>query len=196
MSYVKHFRKTLISKLFFSLFKLQDLFFSKHCLPVDLKSFFFLYKLICARSQSSYFRKTKRHLQTRIREHLQTDTKSHILHQLNENLNCRDLCDDSCFIIIDYASSSFTLKLKETLRITWLKPALNKQKNHASVTSITSLFNQNFFLQIKKNFMARFYGQDSTASRQEPLCGSSLLFTTKFPGYLGTHFIDLRRMKG
>ena len=150
MSYVKHFRKTLISKLFFSLFKLQDLFFSKHCLPVDLKSFFFLYKLICARSQSSYFRKTKRHLQTRIREHLQTDTKSHILHQLNENLNCRDLCDDSCFIIIDYASSSFTLKLKETLRITWLKPALNKQKNHASVTSITSLFNQNFFLQIKK----------------------------------------------
>ena len=195
MSYVKHFRKTLISKLFFSLFKLQDLFFSKHCLPVDLKSFF-LYKLICARSQSSYFRKTKRHLQTRIREHLQTDTKSHILHQLNENLNCRDLCDDSCFIIIDYASSSFRLKLKETLRITWLKKALNKQKNHASVTGITSLFNQNFFLQIKKNFMARFYGQDSTASRQEPLRGSRLLFTTKFPGILGTHFIDLRRMKG
>ena len=145
MSYVKHFRKTLISKLFFHYSNCRTYFFQNIVCQL-IWSLFFLYKLICARSQSSYFRKTKRHLQTRIREHLQTDTKSHILHQLNENLNCRDLCDDSCFIIIDYASSSFRLKLKETLRITWLKPALNKQKNHASVTSITSLFNQNFFL--------------------------------------------------
>ena len=32
-------------------------------------------------------------------------------------------------------------------------------------------------------------------SRIEPLRGS-LLFTTKFPEIPGTHFIDLRRMKG
>ena len=43
--------------------------------------------------------------------------------------------------------------------------------------------------------MALFYGWGSTASRLEPLQGGSLLFTTKFPGIPGTHFIDLRRMK-
>ena len=48
--------------------------------------------------------------------------------------NCRDLCDDSCFIIIDHASTSFRLKLKEALHITWLKSVLNKQKNHVSIT--------------------------------------------------------------
>ena len=48
----------------------------------------------------------------------------------------------------------------------------------------------------KKNFMAPFYGWGSTASRLQPLQGSSLLFTTQFPEIPGTHFIDLVRMKG
>ena len=47
-----------------------------------------------------------------------------------------------------------------------------------------------------KNFMAPFCGWGSTASRLEPLRGGSLPFTTKFPRIPGTHFIDLRRMKG
>ena len=47
----------------------------------------------------------------------------------------------------------------------------------------------------KQNFMARFYGWGSTASRLEQLRGGSLLFTTKFPEIPGTHFIDLGRMK-
>ena len=46
------------------------------------------------------------------------------------------------------------------------------------------------------NFMAPFYGWGSTASRQEPLRGSSLFFTTKLPETPGTHFFDLGRMKG
>ena len=49
---------------------------------------------------------------------------------------------------------------------------------------------------LKKNFMAPFYGWGSTASRLEPLRGGSLLFTTKFPVISGTHFTDLRMMKG
>ena len=49
---------------------------------------------------------------------------------------------------------------------------------------------------IKKNFMTPFYGWGSTAARLEPLQGGSLLFTTKFQEIPGTHFIDLRRMKG
>ena len=44
--------------------------------------------------------------------------------------------------------------------------------------------------------MAPFYGWGSTASRLEPLREGSLLFTAKFPEIPGTHFIDLRRMKG
>ena len=44
--------------------------------------------------------------------------------------------------------------------------------------------------------MAPFYGWGSTASRLQPLPGSSLLFTIQFPGVSGTHFIDLKRMKG
>ena len=43
--------------------------------------------------------------------------------------------------------------------------------------------------------MAPFYGWGSTASRLEPLRGGSLLFTTKFQGNSGTHFIDLEGWK-
>ena len=48
----------------------------------------------------------------------------------------------------------------------------------------------------KKNFMAPFYGWGSTASRLQPLQGGSLLSTIQFPEIPGTHFIDLRGMKG
>ena len=44
--------------------------------------------------------------------------------------------------------------------------------------------------------MAPFYGRGSTASSLEPLGGSSLPFTTKSTEIAGTHFMDLRRMKG
>ena len=50
--------------------------------------------------------------------------------------------------------------------------------------------------ELKKKFMAPFYGWGSTASRLEPLRRGSLLFTTKFPEVPGTHFIDLGKMKG
>ena len=45
-------------------------------------------------------------------------------------------------------------------------------------------------------FMAPFYGRGSTASRLDPLRGGSFLFTTKYPGITGTHFINLGRVKG
>ena len=51
-------------------------------------------------------------------------------------------------------------------------------------------------LVLKKNFMAPFYRWGSTASRLQTLQGGSLLFTIQFPEIPGTHFIDLRRMKG
>ena len=43
--------------------------------------------------------------------------------------------------------------------------------------------------------MDPFYGWGSTASRLEPLRGSSLFFTTEFPEISVTHLINLGRMK-
>ena len=129
----KTFCKNTNFKIVFSPSKLQDLFSSKDSLPVALK-YFVVHKFTCAGCQSCYIGETKRYLPTRIKEHLQTDTKSRILEHLNENPSCRDLCDDSCFIIFDHASSPFRLKLKEVLHITWLKPVQNQQKNHVSIT--------------------------------------------------------------
>ena len=53
---------------------------------------------------------------------------------------------------------------------------------------------KNFFL---INFMAPFlWMRFNYLKATEPLRGGSLLFTTKFPEIPGTHFINLRRMKG
>ena len=38
--------------------------------------------------------------------------------------------------------------------------------------------------------MTLFHGWCSTASRLEPLCGGSLLFTIKFPEIAGTNFLS------
>ena len=46
------------------------------------------------------------------------------------------------------------------------------------------------------SFMAPFYGWGSTASRLEPLWESSLIYKPKSPVIPGTHFINLRRIKG
>ena len=44
--------------------------------------------------------------------------------------------------------------------------------------------------------MVSFYGWGSTASRLQPRRGGNLLFTIQFQEIPGTHFINLRRMKG
>ena len=73
----KKFCKNSNINIVFSPFKTGDLFSSKDCLPSALKSFV-VYKFVCAGCQSCYIGETKRHLPTRINEHLVTDKKSHI----------------------------------------------------------------------------------------------------------------------
>ena len=58
-----------------------------------------------------------------------------------------------------------------------------------------NLYSSCLILRIEKT-MASFYGWGSTVSRLVPLQGGTLRFTTKFTDIPGTHFIDLRRMKG
>ena len=117
----------------FSPFKTGDSFSSKDCLLSDLKSFV-VYKLVCPGCQSCDIGETKRNLPTWINEHLATDKKAHIFKHLIENSTWKSLCNENCFASIDSASSSFMLKLKQVLHITWLKPNLKKQKEHISIT--------------------------------------------------------------
>ena len=70
------------------------------------------------------------------------------------------------------------------------------QNSQGTVHVISASRNAAHDLILKKKTMVPFYGWDSTCSRLVPLQGDSLLFTTKFPEVLGTHFIDLGRMKG
>ena len=83
---------------------------------------------------SCYTGETRRHLATRIKEHFVTDKKSHIMKHLLENKTCKSLCDEGCFQVTHYASTPFRLQVKEALHINWLKPDLNKQKEHVNIT--------------------------------------------------------------
>ena len=95
---------------------------------------FVVYKFKCGECQSCYIGDTRRHLATRIEEHLVTDKKSRIMKHLLEKKVCKNLRDESSFEVINYASSPFRLKVKEALHINWLKPDLNKQKEHVNIT--------------------------------------------------------------
>ena len=129
----KMFDKNTDINIVLSLFKIGSLFSSKDRLPDALKSFV-VYKFSCRGFQSCYIDETRRHLATRMNEHLVTDKKCHIMKHLLENSTCKSLCNESCFEFIDHASSTFSLKVKEALYINWLKPALKKQKEHVSIT--------------------------------------------------------------
>ena len=129
----KNFCKNTDINIVSTPFKIGSLFSSKDRLPKALRSFV-VYKSTCAGCQSCYIDKTRRHLATRIKKLLVTDKKSHIMKHLLENKTCKNLCDKSCFQVIDYASSPFRLKVKEALHINWLKPDLNKQKEQVNIT--------------------------------------------------------------
>ena len=97
-------------------FKIGSLFSSKDRLPNTQRSFV-VYKFTCAGCQCCYIGETRRHLATRINEHLVTAKKSHIMKHLLENKTCKNLCDEGCFQAFDYVSSPFRLKVKEALNI-------------------------------------------------------------------------------
>ena len=106
----KRFCKNTDINIILTPFKTGSLISSKDRLPNALRSFV-VYK-----------------------EHLVTDRKSHIMKHLLQNKSCKNLHDESCFQVINYASSPFRLKVKEALHINWLKPDLNKQKEDVNIT--------------------------------------------------------------
>ena len=57
--------------------------------------------------------------------------------------NCRSLCSEDCFKILDSATTSFQLKIKEAMHILWEQPSLNSQVKHLnlSLSLVSSLLN-------------------------------------------------------
>ena len=77
---------------------------------------------------------TTRHFTTRINEHLNSDKASHVFKHLQANTNCKNMCNEDSFSILDHAATSYSLKLKEAIHISLLKPELNKQIFNYGVT--------------------------------------------------------------
>ena len=113
-------------KIGFNTFKLKSLFSTKDKVPYALKSYV-VYKFLCTGCNGSYVGETYRHISTRTHEHLETDKSSNIYRHLLKNLQCKWICDENCFSILDSTRTKYTLKLKEDMYMKWLKSCLNKQ---------------------------------------------------------------------
>ena len=92
-----------------------------------------IYKFLCAGCNACYVGETSRHLSTRVREQLVSDRTSHIFRHLRNSPQCRTLCSDECFNILDHAPTTFQMKIKEAIHIQWKKPTLNHQLNHVNL---------------------------------------------------------------
>ena len=107
----------------FSTFKLASLFSTKDKVPYGLKSYV-VYKFLCVGCNDSCLGKTNRHISTRNREYLETDKNSDIYRHLVKNPQCKSVCDENCFSILDSARTKYTLILKEGINIKWLETSL------------------------------------------------------------------------
>ena len=57
-----------------------------------------------------------------------------IFKHLRGSVNCGSLCSEDCFKILDSASTSFQLKIKEAMHILWEQPSLNSQVKHLNLS--------------------------------------------------------------
>ena len=125
--------KNLDIKLVFASYKIKNLFSTKDAIS-KLSRSRVVYKFSCAGCSTCSVGETHRHLATRVREHLTSDKNSHIFQHIYGSETCRALYSENYFSILDTASTSFQLKIKESLHIGWEKPSLNKQVNHVNLT--------------------------------------------------------------
>ena len=109
---------------------------------------FVVYRFSCPGCNARYIGETTRHLNKRIEEHF-TNKSSHIFMHLQKSQNCKQICNNECFKIIDCANSAFGLKVKEAMHIGWEKPSLNVQQMTVQVT-ITVWFLFLFFVMLSQ----------------------------------------------
>ena len=130
---VHTFSSNLDIELVFTPFKIKSWFGVKDPIPAGLRSRV-IYKFSWAGCRACYVGETNRHVATRIREHLSSDKHSHIFKHLRGSENCCSLCSKDCFKILDSASTSFQLKIKEAMHILWEQPSLNSQVKHLNLS--------------------------------------------------------------
>ena len=90
----------------------------KDPVPFNLRSRL-AYQFTCAGCNACYVGETVRHISTRIREHLGRDRTFHIFQHLQHSEECRRVCPESWFSILDTAPNRFQLMLKEAAHIRW-----------------------------------------------------------------------------
>ena len=112
----ERFCKDIDIKISFLPLKLSNFFSCKDTLPKSLQPYV-VYQFTCARCKACYVGETKRHLNTRIEEHLGKDKKSHIYSHVQENPQCQEKVNSDFFEIIDRPSSYFRLQIKEAMHI-------------------------------------------------------------------------------
>ena len=118
------------ARFIFTSFKVGQYFSNKDKIPQDLQSFV-VYKFTCGCCGATYIGETTRHLSTRIKEHLETDTTSSVFKHIHGNnrqsRHCKRTSNADCFVILDKAVTSHQLKIKEGMYIDSEKPELNRQ---------------------------------------------------------------------
>ena len=66
-------------------------------------------------------------------ESTQSVTGPHIFRHLKDSPHCRALCSTDNFHVLDHASTSFQLKIKEAIHIQREQPSLNQQLHHVNL---------------------------------------------------------------
>ena len=87
-------------------YKIKSWFGAKDPISAGLRTRV-IYKFSFAGGSACCIGETNRHLATRNRERLSSDKHSHIFKHLWGTENCRSLCSDDYFKILDSASTSF-----------------------------------------------------------------------------------------
>ena len=132
-SLCKLFCKDLDITLSFNTCKVGSFLSTKSQSPFNLQSYV-VYYFKCASCGADYVGETTRHCSVRwYVEHLRTDKKSYVNKHINSNNNCKQLNNEDSFKIIDRANTKYTLKLKQSMYINWMKPTINAQKNHVNL---------------------------------------------------------------
>ena len=119
-------------KLVFSSFKIGNLFGVKDPVPDGLRSRV-VYKFVCAGCNACYVGETSAGIFPHVLESTKSVTGPLIFRHLKDSPHCRALCSTDNFHILDHASTSFQLMIKETIHIQREQPSLNQQLHHVNL---------------------------------------------------------------
>ena len=130
--FIKRYCNDLDIKLVLSSSQIGNLFGVKD--PVaDGRRSRVVYKFVCAGCNEWYVGETCRHFPASVREHLVSDRVSHIFKHLKDSAHCRALCSADNLHVLDHASTSFQLKIKEATHIQRKQPSMNQQLHHVNL---------------------------------------------------------------